>query len=170
MMSGPAPVLAATAALGRTSSQPSLSTRTGMPVFSVNFLTFAMYASMSPWTKRLQRSTRSVAPFSGLKVPAACACTAGAQSAPAPPSPATAAAPADPSRNLRRLKEDSLITVSCLSRGVGKIVRSGGEPLAARGVEEVRACEVGHQADRAARSEVVPLAKDGGHVGAAVAA
>ena len=40
--SGPAPVLAATAAFGRTSSQPSLSTRTSTPVLSVNFLTLAM--------------------------------------------------------------------------------------------------------------------------------
>src|SRR5690606_39094037 len=31
----------------------------------VNFLTFAMYWSMSPCTKRLQRSTRSFASFSG---------------------------------------------------------------------------------------------------------
>jgi hypothetical protein len=42
MMSGPAPVLAATAAFGRTSSQPSLSTRTSMPVFSVKLLTLTM--------------------------------------------------------------------------------------------------------------------------------
>ncbi len=66
MMSGPLPMLAATAALGRTSSQPSLSTRTSMPVLSLNFLMFAMKASSSPCTKRFQRSTRSLAPFSGL--------------------------------------------------------------------------------------------------------
>ncbi len=73
MMSGPAPVLAATAAFGRTSSQLSLSTRTGMPYFASNFLTFAMYWSMSPWTKRLQRSTRSRASFSGALFHWACA-------------------------------------------------------------------------------------------------
>ena len=39
-----------------------------MPVCSVNFFTLAMYASMSPCTKRLQRSTRSFAPFSGLNL------------------------------------------------------------------------------------------------------
>src|SRR5258706_9580080 len=65
MMSGPAPVLAATAAFGRTSSQLSLSTRTSMPYLAVKACTFFMYWSMSPWTKRLQRSTRSFAPFSG---------------------------------------------------------------------------------------------------------
>src|SRR5512140_1280687 len=65
MTSGPAPVLAATAALGRTSSQPSWSSFTSMPYLAVNFLTLAMYASSSPCTKRFQRSTRSLAPFSG---------------------------------------------------------------------------------------------------------
>ena len=68
MMSGPLPTLAATAALGRTSSQPSLSTRTSTPVFSVNFLVFAIHMSSSPWTKRFQRSTRSFAPFSGVQL------------------------------------------------------------------------------------------------------
>src|SRR4051812_40425865 len=66
MMSGPAPVFAATAAFGRTSSQLSLSTRTSMPYLAVNAATFFMYWSMSPCTKRLQRSTRSFAPFSGV--------------------------------------------------------------------------------------------------------
>ncbi len=46
MMSGPAPAFAATAAFGRTSSQLSLSTRTWMPYFSVNFLTLTMYWSI----------------------------------------------------------------------------------------------------------------------------
>src|SRR6266853_1598063 len=73
MMSGPAPVLAATAAFGRTSSQLSLSTRTSMPYLAVNACTFFMYWSMSPWTKRLQRSTRSFAPFSGWLFHWACA-------------------------------------------------------------------------------------------------
>jgi len=41
MMSGPLPTFAATAAFGRTSSQPSASTRTSMPVSSVNFFVFA---------------------------------------------------------------------------------------------------------------------------------
>ncbi len=65
-MSGPAPVFAATAAFGRTSSQPSLSTRTSMPYLSWNFLTLTMYRSQSPWTNWLQRRTRSFAPFSGV--------------------------------------------------------------------------------------------------------
>ncbi|OGA17979.1 MAG: hypothetical protein A3I63_04575 [Betaproteobacteria bacterium RIFCSPLOWO2_02_FULL_66_14] len=73
MMSGPAPVFAATAAFGRTSSQPSLSTRTSMPYLALNAATFFMYWSMSPCTNRLQRSTRSFAPFSGALLHCACA-------------------------------------------------------------------------------------------------
>src|SRR5689334_21672855 len=111
MMSGPAPVLAATAAFGRTSSQPSLSTRTSMPVLSVNFLTLAMYWSMSPWTNRLQRRTRSLASFSGYSA-SVCAAADDDHSALPVPRPAAAAAPAELSRNLRRLYDDSLIVGS----------------------------------------------------------
>ena len=63
---------------------------------------------MSPCTKRLQRSTRSLAPFSGLRV-SVCACADGDSTAVPVPTVATAAAPAEVSRNLRRLKEVSLI-------------------------------------------------------------
>src|ERR1700730_6354762 len=73
MMSGPAPTLAATAALGRTSSQLSLSTRTSMPVVSVNFLVCSCHLSQSPWTNWLQRRTRSLAPFSGSILKLVCA-------------------------------------------------------------------------------------------------
>src|SRR6476659_4615893 len=114
MMSGPPPVLAATAALGRTSSQPSLSTRTGMPYLSENFLTLAMYASSSPCTKRFQRSTRSVAPFSGWLFH----CWAKAAEGHSVGTD-TAAAPAEAfCRNLRRLSD---MEVSF----VGGVVRKG---------------------------------------------
>ena len=65
-LSALARTFAATAALGRTSSQPSLSTRTSTPVSCVNFLVLANHMSSSPCTKRFQRSTRSLAPASGL--------------------------------------------------------------------------------------------------------
>jgi hypothetical protein len=71
-----------------------------------------MYWSMSPWTNRLQRRTRSFASFSGL-IASACAAADGDHSTLPVPSPATAAAPAEPSRNLRRLNDDSLIWISC---------------------------------------------------------
>src|SRR4051812_14825588 len=88
MMSGPLPTLAATAALGRTSSQPSLSTRTGILYWSLNFLVFSIHLSSSPCTKRFQRSTRSVAPFSGAHFAWAQASVAPTPSAPAAPAAA----------------------------------------------------------------------------------
>src|SRR5438105_2962652 len=174
MMSGPAPVLAATAAFGRTSSQPSLSTRTSMPVFSVNLATFFVYWSMSPCTKRLQRSTRSFAPFSGLNA-MVCACADVANSA--LPAPIAAATPAEPSRNLRRL--NSLIVClldAVVCRPVEEIVvrrrahSSGGEALPGSCVEQVRALDVGLQVDRRAGGEVMALAEHGGQLDAVVPA
>src|SRR5438045_3066520 len=67
MMSGPVPRFAASAALGRTSSQVMYSTLTGTPVSSVNFLVFAFQSSSSDLTKPDQRSSRRAASFSGLK-------------------------------------------------------------------------------------------------------
>src|SRR5689334_7356589 len=99
MMSGPAPALAATAAFGRTSSQLSLSTRTGMPYFSLNFLAFARYVSSSPCTKRFQRSTRSDAPFSGWLFHCALASLTQMKG----PTAAPAATAADDFRKSRRL-------------------------------------------------------------------
>src|SRR5450755_1916411 len=148
MMSGPAPVLAATAAFGRTSSQPSL----------------------SPCTKRLQRRTRKVAPFSGLRA-SDCARASGANRAVPVPMPATAAALAEPSRNLRRLKGVSFIGRSPVFGCVSSSKESqalGGEALAAASVEEMRTLEVGHQVNGAAGREVVALAKDRSDLGAAV--
>ncbi len=99
MMSGPAPVFAATAAFGRTSSQPSLSTRTSMPYLSWNALTLTMYRSMSPCTNRLHRSTRSFAPFSGVLLHCAFASLTQMNG----PAAAPAATAAVDCRNLRRL-------------------------------------------------------------------
>src|SRR5947209_14574620 len=131
---------------------------------------------MSPWTKRLQRSTRRVAPFSGLSA-SVCARARGANTAAPVPTPATAAALAEPSRNLRRFKGVSFISgVSCRSRVViwrgarRRRAALGRETRAAAGVEQMRTRELGHEVDRAAGREVVTLAKDRGHLGAAVAA
>src|SRR5882762_3465317 len=117
MMSGPAPVLAATAAFGRTSSQLSLSTRTSMPYLAVNACTFFMYWSMSPWTKRLQRSTRSFAPFSGWLFHWACASLIqiiGNAAAAATPAPAF-------SKSLRLLLICSSLCKSSAARRIEKI-------------------------------------------------
>ena len=65
-MSGPWLVLAATLALGCTSSSDSLMTLTSTPVALVNAATSAMKLSSSLCTKRFQRSSDSAAPGSGL--------------------------------------------------------------------------------------------------------
>jgi len=94
------PTFAATAAFGRTSSQPSASTRTSMPVISVNFFVFAAHTSSSPCTKRFHRSTRSLAPFSGLRFQVCCAAASGINKP--EPSAAPAATPAVAFKNSRR--------------------------------------------------------------------
>src|SRR5687768_9449537 len=131
---------------------------------------------MSPCTKRLQRSTRSLAPFSGLSA-RVWAWTAGANTAPPAPTLAAAATPAELSRNLRRLNSvmGSLLRWTFAgSRGkeIGSVpaARSGRQALAAAGVEQVRARQVGREVDRAARREVVALAEHGRDVDALVAA
>ena len=65
MISGPAPTFAATAALGRMSSQFSASTRTLTPVSSLNFLVLATKLSNSAWMNCFQRKTRIEAFGSG---------------------------------------------------------------------------------------------------------
>ena len=63
-MSGPLPIAAAVAVLGRRSSQLSLVTMTSTPVASVNFLLFSRNRVSSPWTNLEGRSTRREAPCS----------------------------------------------------------------------------------------------------------
>src|SRR3954463_213949 len=86
MMSGPAPTLAATAALGRISSKFSLSTRTSTPVSSVKRRVLAMNKSSSPWTNRFHRSNRRLAPFSGCHFASAGCAGPDRRSDPATPS------------------------------------------------------------------------------------
>src|SRR5690349_14615847 len=146
MMSGPAPVLAATAAFGRTSCQLSLSARTSMPYFLVNAAAFFMYWSMSPCTKRLQRRTRSFAPFSGTLFHCWAAASFTQKNGIAVP----AATPAPAlSKSLRLL----LMTPSLL-----------GKSSAARRIEKIGQLRL--EADRLARPELVPLAHHGRHVDA----
>src|SRR5690348_11351849 len=163
MMSGPAPVLAATAAFGRTSSQPSLSTRTSMLYLALNFSTFFMYWSMSPCTKRLHRSTRSFAPFSGVLLHA-CAFASFTQIS--GPAAAPAARPAEVFRNLRRLNS---LTASLLLRDDPTMLwrfacTSRGEARSARRVEQMRARNVRHEADVVAGPAVDAIAHERGHL------
>src|ERR1700722_17317820 len=64
MMSGPAPEFEVTAVCWLMSSQPTKSTLTGTPVFSVNRAALARNTSSSGCTNRTGRSMRKVAPFS----------------------------------------------------------------------------------------------------------
>src|SRR4051812_44541668 len=90
MMSGPVPRLAASAALGRTSSQVMYSTETGTPVASVNFFVLAFHCSSSALMKPDQRSSRSEASFSGLNTgPSALACPRARPEARATPHPSS---------------------------------------------------------------------------------
>src|ERR1700676_164981 len=64
--SRPEPVLAATEALGCTSSKDSLNTFISVPVADLNAATIALNASSSACTKRFQRITVSLAPCSAF--------------------------------------------------------------------------------------------------------
>ncbi len=71
---------------------------------AVNFFVFAAQTSSSPCTKRFQRRTRSLAPFSGFRVHAlACAAALAGSRSPPLPTAAPAATPAVAFRKSRRL-------------------------------------------------------------------
>src|SRR5438128_1418005 len=148
MMSGPLPTFAATAAFGRTSSQPSASIRTSMPVACVNFLVFSAHLSSSPCTKRFQRRTRSFASFSGVTLNCCAAASIGNKVEPLP-SAVPAATPAVAFRKSRRL--NSLIRSSygfhgstCSPAPAGM---SCGESRSTGRVEQMRARKIGLQTD-----------------------
>ena len=75
-MSGPLPILAATAVFGRRSSHASQSIVTVAPVFSSNFFVFSMNTRSSPATNLLGRTTRRLAPSSMLSCGGAMSLTA----------------------------------------------------------------------------------------------
>src|SRR4051795_12471090 len=64
MMSGPAPLFDVTAVCWLMSSQPTKSTLTSTPLFSVNFAALARNTSSSAFTNRTGRSIFRLAPFS----------------------------------------------------------------------------------------------------------
>ena len=64
MMSGPAPEFEVTAVCWLMSSQPTKSTLTSTPLFSVNFAALARNTSSSAFTNRTGRSIFRLAPFS----------------------------------------------------------------------------------------------------------
>src|SRR5215831_14387122 len=152
MMSGPLPMLAATAAFGRTSSQPSASILTSMPVACVNFFVFSAHMSSSPWTKRFQRSRRSFAPFSGVTL-YCCADASVDNSAEPGPSAVPAATPAVALRKSRRL---NLLMLSSSEDAALQLIwvvqtrleaNSCDQPRARGRVEQVGPAQIGPQFD-----------------------
>src|ERR1700733_12734353 len=118
MMSGPWPILADTADLGRRSSHDTESTLIATPVALVNFLVFSSHSVSSPWTNFDGRRTRRAAPGSGFTVQLAAACAA----APLPPR-ATPAATAPLSLSRSRLVTSGMGDVS--SGRFGLFARDG---------------------------------------------
>src|SRR5262245_15877953 len=100
---------------------------------------------MSPWTKRLQRNTRSFAPFSGVLLHCAFASLIQMNG----PAAAPAATAAADFRNLRRLNVLMLSPPSMMGfrRLPCPFGFSGDEALAARRVEHVRPRKVGRKMD-----------------------
>src|SRR5438094_7136744 len=114
---------------------------------------------MSPWTKRLQRSTRNFAPFSGVLLHCASAFLTQMNG----PTAAPAVTAAVDCRNLRRL--NSLIASSF---GCGRLLilprNSRDEPLAAHRVENVGPREIGREVNPIPRTAVGPILDRRRHV------
>ena len=123
---------------------------------------------MSPCTKRLQRSTRSFASFSGLKV-SVWACTAGAQMAPAPSrgGGSDAGGAFQESAAVEVVHGQSPLGQRERKREAERAVRDAGPYRHRTGG---RASRSGAQADGAAGRERVALAEHGRHLRALVAA
>src|ERR1700758_3115487 len=113
--SGPAPTLAATAALGRISSQLSVSSRTLMPVCATNFRVSSAKLSYSDLMNCFQRSTLICAPASGSLLHSAAACAL--LPAIGLPTVATAAPAATPA--LMTSRRVILLMASSVMDGVG---------------------------------------------------
>src|SRR5688572_5180389 len=155
-MSGPWPVFAATDAFGCTSSSDSLTTVTGTPVALVKEATSARKASSSACTKRFQRITWSLAPFSGFQgALCAQACAHEFRSAPCRAArPPTAAPALSTSRRVTALRS---VMVAPPWLIVKEIVGRLSDSLAARRVEKMHAVGLRPQANALAGSERVPL-------------
>src|SRR6185437_879265 len=154
-MSGPAPVLAVTAVCGRRSSQPTKSTRTGMPVASVKALVLARKMVSSGSTNLLGRRTRKVAPFSAGCFGGGTSATGMAARAVVPASPVAASAPAPRMRVSRRVSR----SIKIISSRVG----SGQQALAGRFVEQVDQRRVRCDADGLAGPRRDALAEGARH-------
>src|SRR6185369_5260629 len=159
-ISSPEPVLAATEAFGCTSSKDSENTFISVPVAFWNAATIALNASSSAGTKRFQRITVSLAPFSACHG-ADCAQALAYSSRAGPVNAAAAVSAVPPLRTVRRVK--SCIVVSPL-RLFGC---SGVEPLTRRLVEQMNERGIWFKPDFIARIELMAFAEYRDHLLAA---
>src|SRR5664279_5010991 len=132
MISGPAPEFEVTAVCWLMSSQPTKSTLTSTPIFSVNFAALARNTSSSALTKRTGRSIFRLAPFSignaGAGTSAALMLEAVWADAPVA---ASAAAETPKARASRRVM--SLVMVPpCSLSGLGNLAGEAGGSLTVR--------------------------------------
>ncbi len=129
MTSGPWPILADTADLGRRSSHDTESTLTSTPVSWVNFLLFSSHSVSSPWTNFDGRRMRRLAPFSGAKVQLGAPCAAAGRDASLSPSAAPAAAAPVSFSKSRRVTSAMTVVSSCLRRSrLAAMVRGAAAP------------------------------------------
>ena len=120
-----------------------------------------MYWSMSPCTKRLQRSTRSFAPFSGVLFH----CCALASLT--PDHRAHRRARGEPGRCLQKFAAlelthalSSLMDAEHVEVHRWLVAASCSEPRAGRRVEQVRARKIGHEADAIAGAAIDAIADE----------
>src|SRR4051812_49082557 len=182
-MSGPLPIAAAVAVLGRRSSQLSLVTVTCTPVASVNFLLFARNRVSSPCTNLDGRRTRNEAPDSSSNLGGARSLTATcARRLPLESIVVPARAPAPICSASRRVNKFMAYLpvpgptwrpaqrrrASCLRGGVGATsraaVRAAGSPASA--FSPGAAARAG--AARAGAARILPRGRAGLRVGRAV--
>src|SRR3954454_1537689 len=153
-MSRPEPVFAATEAFGCTSSKDSENTFISVPVAFWNAATMALNASSSAGTKRFQRITVSLAPFSACQGADCAQALAYSKSAGPVSAPAVASA-VPPCSKERRVK--SCILVSPI-RFFG---RSGVQPLTRGLVEQMDKPGIWFKPDLVARIELMAFAEHG---------
>src|SRR4051794_10502981 len=159
-MSSPEPVLAATEAFGCTSSKDSENTFISVPVALLNAATMALNASSSAGTKRFQRITVSLAPFSACHGAACAQALAYSSSAGPVRAPAVASA-VPPCSKERRVKSCILVSP------IWFFGFSGVQPLTRGLVEQMDEPGIWFKPDLIARIELMAFSKHRDHLLAA---
>src|SRR5215468_9190442 len=154
-MSGPLPTFAATAAFGRRSSQPWLSTLTVTPVCLLYLSVFSSHSVSSPLTNFAGRSTRKDAPCSGLRSMVGSSARAGSTRLAPTAAPVIAAAPIFSESR----RENSLIVSPPWVRAWIRPPVSQHQIDARLRIEKVHAVEARREGDAFPRPEPVAIAE-----------